>query len=544
MRVFTRYRAVRIALLFTLFFSCEEPEPYFNKKANPPEVKPLILDDLTEGQHVTGTLIIEFIPEIPITQIDMVSLSIDDQVQYGYGYPGPFVFQIDTKLLSEGEHTIVIGVHEKGQDLGLLNLANIPATMYTVTVYIDHQSPTPVVLQSVEWNNELNTPQLTWTKNNDLNFYAYIIHKEEFLSGIFVDTVYDQDVTTYLDFSHGEAIGISCTYRVIVWNRDQQEESNALPFSYPAIFPLTVDDNLGVYPPIESADGTELFTLTSEGVKAVSLTTNAVQRTYPMPFKYPKGFALSKDGARMFVLSSYSPEITVLNASTFEVLNTADIDGFDGKNIICGRPDRLYITTSSPFSGPLIILNADNLQIVGELAIEAPNGLLDISTDNAILYVADMNLTQYQSAKIYSIDISTDTPSIIYQKSASDEVRDIELSADDETLFVIHDYDYPADMNLFVDCWEAATLTSYRKLSVPDQAFTVSVNAQTLCVAYGKRYLNHWDQGGVLRYDISSGALLEEWKLKQAPYECLVHSGNQNLYVFGFNSWVIPLSGF
>lgn len=541
MRVCTRYRAVSIALLFTLFFSCEEPEPYFNKEANPPEVKPLILDDLIEGQHVTGTLIIEFIPETPISQIDMVSLSIDDQVQYGYGYPGPFVFQIDTKVWPEGEHTIMIGVHEKNQDLGLLNLAFIPSKMYTVTVYFDHQPPTPVVLQSVVWNNELNTPQLTWLKNNDLNFYAYIVQWE--INGNYHDSglIFDREVTTYAnpEVNNG-AIGFTGKFKVYTYNRDQSVMSNDITFTYPEIFPFSSDPATNAKRPIESIDGDELYTLNNDGVKAFSLTSNTLLRSHDMLYKQPTGFALSKDGTKLYVIAGISPVITVLDASTFEVLKTADPVGFSGyftNDVICGRPDRLYISTG--LTPGLKIMDASTLELVGEFPVR---GIMDISSDNNTLFVAN---TDINHAWVYSIDVTTDTPAKLQQQSASDVVRDIQLSADDQTLFVIHDYDYRFDNqtsgNKFVDYWNASTLISYNKLDIPYQPFSMWLDEGAIYIPYGNRNLNYREPGGILKYSLSSGSLLKEWKFVEAPYACMIGQGN--LYAFGLKTWIVPHSG-
>jgi DNA-binding beta-propeller fold protein YncE len=530
-------------ILASLFFSCEEPELYYNRQAAPPEEYPLDIQEIKEGQYLAGFVNICYQPEIPVSEIYAVLLFVDGvSVTSAVSGVPCYSLMLDTKQWPEGDHEISIGILEQNPpDLGLLNLVGAPSIIYTASVVFDQTPPTPVLLESVEWDEDAQAPRLTWQENEDLNFYAYIVYKDEFMSSGFVDTLYDQSVTSSIDYSHDEMIGISCQYKVIVWNRDQLVESNGITFKYPESFPLAVDQLLGVVPPIESADGSELFTLTTEGVTAVSLSTNIVARTYPMT-TYPTGFALSKDGTKLYVLSSYSPKITVLNASTFEVISTAETDGFNGKNIICGRANRLYISTSWPFSGPLKILDAISLTEVGSLDIEAPDGIMAISSDNNTLYIADPSTAIYQPAKVYSIDISTDNPAIIHQRSASDEVRAIELSADDETLFVIHDYDYPAEMNLFVDCWDASTLVSDYTLAVPNQAFEMSINAQTLCVIYGDRYLNNWNPGGVYQYEISTGQLIHDWKLKQAPYECFIDSGNQNLYVFGINSWVISLN--
>jgi hypothetical protein len=532
------YGAGLLFLGVTFLFACEEPEPYFNSVAKPPEIKPLTLEGLTEGQHITGTFLIEFIPEIPLSEIEMVSLWVDDVMQYGYNYPGPFEFQLDTKQWPQGEHTISIGLNEKNPpDIGLLNLAFVPSKMYSITVYFDHQPPTPVVLQSVVWNHELNTPQVNWQKNVDPNFYAYIVQWT--MNGYYHDSglIFDRDVTTYTnpEMNNG-VIGFTSTFRVWTYNRDQSVVSNEIDFTFPEILPYASDPATGAKQPIKSKDGNELYTLDNSGVKAFSLSNNTLVRNFSMEYKNPKGFALSKDGTKLYVVAAYSPMITILEASTFEVIKTADPDGFAGYtafDIVCGRPDRLYISTYLP--NGLKIFDAATLEQVGEYYTR---GKLAISSDNNTLFVANSDLNP---ATIYSVDITTDSPVELHHQEASDVVRDIKLSADDQTLFVIHDTDYPEPGNQFIDYWNASSLASYKKLGLPNQPFSLWLDEETISIAYGNRHLNYFEPGGILQYHITSGVLLNEWKFMQAPYTCLI--GHDHLYAFGLKTWIVPING-
>jgi len=536
LKTLSRYNAGSLLLLFIFLSSCEEPEPYYNKEARPPEVKQLTITGLTEGQHVTGTLNIQFIPEIQPSEVDVVSLWVDEVLQYGYS-TAPFEFSLNTKLWPEGEHTIMFGVYEKQPpDLGLLNLALVPSMMYTITVYFDHQPPTPVVLQSVVWNNDAGAPQLIWQKNLDPNFYAYyIIHERNgyYENGEFI---YDRNITTYNDNAFDGAMGFTCSYQVAVYNRDQTVISNAITLTYPEIFPFASDPSTNAKRPIKSNDGTELYTLNFEGVKAYSLTSNTLLKSHDMLYKQPTGFALSKDGSKLYVIAGLSPVITVLDASTFEVLNTADPAGFSGyftNDVVCGRPDRIYVSTD--LTPGLKILDTNTLNIVGEYPAR---GIMDISSDNNTLFVANSDLNP---AMVFSVDITTDSPVELHQQSASDVVRDIELSADGQTLFAIHDNDYPTDGNQFVDYWNASTLISYKKLYIPYQPFSMWLDEGTICIPYGNRNLNYFEPGGILQYSISSGSLLNEWKFVQAPYACLIGQGS--LYAFGLKTWIVPFDG-
>jgi DNA-binding beta-propeller fold protein YncE len=523
--------------------TCEEPEPYFNKRATPPEEYTLDILDIHDGQHLAGMVSFCYTPTLPVADISDVALFVDEQLVYATSgsVGGCYPLSLNTYDWPEGNHVVTIGIFRKQPpDHGLLNLAGVPSINYTASVVFDQTSPSPVTLESVTRNPETGKPILSWTGNDDLNFFGYIVYKEEYGSGVFLDTLYDQHTTSFADASHGEYLGIRCAYKVIVWNRASLAESNAVEFVYPSPVPITTDDQLGICAPIGSYDDTELFVLNSEGVRAIAKATNMVTRSFPMAGKYPQGFALSNDGTKLYVVSSYNPGLIVLDAATFDIIASADVEGFTGKNLVCGRADRLYVTTSWP--GTLHILDAVSLDVVKVAGLQAPGGLLAISSDNNTLFVADPGHDPYQPATVYALDVTTDDPEILVQRTASDEIRDMELSADDETLFVIHDWDYPANMNPYVDCWSSTTFASNKQLSVPDQAFSLSVNAQTLCVVYGERYLNHWNPGGIMQYDLSSGSLLHEWKWKQAPYDCYVDANNTRVYALGSYSWVINLN--
>lgn len=65
-----------------LLLMCQEPEPFYNKIAVPPEEYPLEADGIREGQHLTGLVSFCFTPEIPASRISFVTVSVDDQMIY------------------------------------------------------------------------------------------------------------------------------------------------------------------------------------------------------------------------------------------------------------------------------------------------------------------------------------------------------------------------------------------------------------------------------------------------------------------------------
>lgn len=521
--------------------ACEDPEPYYNKEAAPPEEHSWVVSGITEGQHLAGTVQLTFEPDFPVDEIAYVELMVDEQAVYGISTP-PFEFLVDTRQWPDGGHDLTIGVHEiNPPDMGLLNLANIPSKMYTTSVYFDQTPPTPVVIESVLWNEAMQTPEVTWQKNNDANFYSYTI--QWIVNGYYYDSgpIYDQNVTSYANPAlNNGAIGFDCSYRVFVYNRDQTAVTDWISFSYPESL-QPIDVSIGGKRPILSKSGNELFTLDNDGVKAFSLVTNTVVRSYDMSYKYPMGFALSKDGTKLYVLASNPSFIVVLNASDFEVIQSTELE-FTGMNIICGRPDRLYVSTYSPYDGPLKILDAFTLSVVGSLDIGAPNGLLEISPDNNILYIADPSYAQYTDASVSAVDVSTDEPEILYQRAGfANKVRDIKISDDGATLFVVHDYDWPTPSNKFVDCWNANTLLSYKNLPVPDLPFNITVQGSSLFAAYGVGEYNHYDPGGIIQYETTGGTVMKDWKFMRAPYACEKAGAYNRLYVFGDKTWIVPL---
>ncbi|MBX2957957.1 MAG: hypothetical protein KF846_17455 [Cyclobacteriaceae bacterium] len=540
MNILSRYGVVYSFLFLGLVLSCEEPEPYFNHNAKPPEIKPLNFAQLTEGQHVTGTIFITFTPDVPQSNIQMVSLWVDEEMVYAYSGSLPYHFEVNTLPMSEGEHSLGIGVHlVNPPDLGLLSLAMVPPILYTIDVYVDHAPPTPVVLQLVEWDNNQKAPKLTWQKNTDANFYTYQVLRE--INGMFSysELILNQETTSFIDSYFEDVVGIECKYTVLVNNRSQTVASNQLTFSYPERFPDTYDLSFGIIRPLYSPSTKELLILQPHGLKAYKLDNLTQVRSYPLDYKYAKAFALNQDGTRLYIVSTYSPKLLVLNVADFAIIASAETD-FTGSNIVCGRPDRLYISTSWP--GTLKVVDANTLVEIRELDIEAAGGLLAISPDNNTLYAADPNPNLYSKAKVYRITISTDDLEVLQMKQSSDQIRDLQLSEDGETLFVIHDNDYPDPLNKFVDCWNVSNLISYKTLPVPDQPFSLTAKGDDVYAIYGQRYENHFDIGGLHRYHYQNGELTGSWKFMQAPHFCVVPDGSDFMYTFGFHNWIVALN--
>lgn len=527
------------SLVAILVASCMSDDVFFNHDAGPPEVQLLTVDHLKQGQHVDGTLSFTFSPESNSSVIGVVVFV--DSVVVQELYNSPYQIEINTRQWPEGNHHIDIGlVKAKSPEIGMLSLIGFPYKLYVIDLVFDRTPPTAVTLLKAEWDDNIHSPVLTWTKNNDPNFYAYIIYRQDKSTIYEAGRVYNQDQLSMADTWNDGAIGFTFTYYVEVSNRFQSLKSNQITLSYPDLINAAPESLISFIHPIISKNRPEFYVLEPNGVKALSTVTNQITRSYPMDFKYPLSFALSKDESKLYVVSTYSPKLTVLSAATFDVIYTTDLN-FNASSIICGRGDRLYLSTSWPFDGPVKIVDSSNGNEIGDVGIHAPNGLLAISSDNNTLYVANTSANLYQEAQIYKVDITTDNPQTLLTKNASDWVRGIQLSEDDQKLFVLHDIDYPAPLNNFVDCWDATSMTSVKKFYVANQAFDFSANATSIFIISGERTLQYGPPGEVYEYEISTNQVLNTWNFLHAPKIVQASPGKTVLYVYGDSFWRLNL---
>jgi hypothetical protein len=538
--IIVRNRNVFYASLVAIIVnSCISDDVFFNHEAGPPEEQILNVDHLKQGQHVDGMLSFTFSPESNSSIMGVVVFV--DSVVVQQLYNSPYHIEINTRQWPEGSHRIDIGlVKEKAPEIGMLSLIGFPYKLYTIDLVFDRTPPTGVTLLKAEWDDTMHSPVLTWTKNNDPNFYAYIIYRQDKSTIYEAGRVYNQDQLSMADTWNNGAIGFTVTYYIEVSNRFQSLQSNPIILSYPSQINAAPESLSSFIHPIISKTRPELYVLETHAVKALSTLSNQVTRSYPMDFKYPVSFAISQDESKLYVVSTYSPKLTVLDASTFDVIYTTDFN-FNASSIVCGREDRLYLSTSWPFEGPVKIVDANNGNEIGDVGIHAPNGLLAISSDNNTLYVANPSANLYQDAQIYKVNITTDNPQTLLTKNASDWVRGIQLSEDDQKLFVLHDVDYPAPLNNFVDCWDVSSLTSIKKYYVPNQAFDFSVNATSIFIISGERTLQYFPPGEVYEYAISTNQVINTWKFIHAPKLVQASADNTVLYVYGDSFWRLNL---
>jgi hypothetical protein len=105
----------------------------------------------------------------------------------------------------------------------------------------------------------------------------------------------------------------------------------------------------------------------------------------------------------------------------------------------------------------------------------------------------------------------------------------------------VHDNDYPAPPNNFVDIWDAANLASLTQINTPDRVYDFIATSSSIFISYGIPGGRYFQAGRVIQYDIPSLAALASWDFVQVPQAAQASRDNHYLYAFGFESWIIPL---
>ena len=475
--------------------SCDLNDPtnrFLDSSAQEPRVVLLDSVGIRSGQHLAGTVMLEVPPISLNSPITSVSLIVDDSLQQRAFSP-PYTFQLDTRLQNQGEHLLSIAVTETNPQIGLLGATGFPSFIFSANVVFDQAPPSPVTLQSVVWEN--GHPRLSWTRNNDLNFYAYALTEESNWSGENqIATITDQSTTTYVDTTIPMFYGIKSTYHTDVSNRNSIVPSNGVDIRFGDTLPAAASPGPR---PIMNAAGTELYTLSpypNDIITAMSTTDRTILRTRPMSSF--SCFALSRDGSQIYVVSFSSNTFTILNAATFGVVRTSTLPfnvGTTG-SIVAGRPNRVYMTSGSFATGNVKVIDANTGVVVREITTQAPDGLLAISPDNNNLYIAS-------GTSVYNVDVTTDSVRIITQRTASSPVRSMQLGSDGTRLYLGHVYAAPSN---YVDVWTADSLASITQITVPDQLWDFFVTSSSVYLSESITGGRYFLSGRVVQYDVAS----------------------------------------
>lgn len=541
---------VRINILQFLLFSSFSPfllscdliapsDRFFNENAQPPKVEPLDISEIKPGQHLAGKVLFNVNLESVNSPIARVDLFVDSTLVFSAFNP-PYTLELDTEVWSEGEHLIAVGVIETRPNIGLLAVVDFPSLIFSANVVFDQTPPTAVTLQSVIWEN--GHPRLSWTKNNNLNFYAYIISKDANfgpfpppLDGAGIDTIYDSSTTTYLDTSTSQFYEISSDYQVNVSNRAEVAPSNIINIRFGETIAVNGDQ---IARPIISPIREEVYFLESypsNTLKAVSTVSNTVVRSRQFNFPFPKTFALSKDGSKLFIVSFNSDSLSVIDPTTFNIIMTASSSVRGASSMVIGRPNRLYMTTIIQTGGWVKIIDTNTGAEIGEILIDATDGILTISPDNNTLYVA-------RETSVYKVDVSTDNAQVISQQTASHNVRSLQLSSDGTKIYLGHVFGPPSN---FVDIWDSETLTSIGRVTAPEQLFDFFVTSTHIYLSESRDLPEgrYFLPGRVVQYNIESLNPQKFWEFVIVPRMIVTAGNSQFLYARGVEPWVVvPLN--
>ncbi len=203
--------------------------------------------------------------------------------------------------------------------------------------------------------------------------------------------------------------------------------------------------------------------------------------------------------------------------------------------MVIGRPNRLYMTTIIQTGGWVKIIDTNTGAEIGEILIDATDGILTISPDNNTLYVA-------RETSVYKVDVSTDNAQVISQQTASHNVRSLQLSSDGTKIYLGHVFGPPSN---FVDIWDSETLTSIGRVTAPEQLFDFFVTSTHIYLSESRDLPEgrYFLPGRVVQYNIESLNPQKFWEFVIVPRMIVTAGNSQFLYARGVEPWVVvPLN--
>jgi len=522
-----------------LILSCDLNEPtdrFLDSSVQEPRVESLDSMGIRPGQHIAGMVVLDANVSSLSSPVTSVNLILDDSLIQRSFNP-PYTLQLDTRLRTQGEHQLTIAVTETDPRIGLLGITGFPTLLFSGSVVFDQTPPTAVALQSVVWEN--GYARLSWTRNNDLNFYAYIVSQESnWRPSGESGNILDPSRTTYIDSTAPQLYGINLTYRTKVFNRDITASSNAVGIRFgDTLSSSVISNSIPGQRPIMNPALNEMYLLPAAPngiIRAVSVLNHNLLRTRSIVFA--ANFALSGDGSTIYVVSYNSSALTVLEAATFNLVRTSTLSfpvSLAG-SIVSGRPNRLYMTSGSFAGGRVKVVDANTGSLVTETSEQAPDGLLAISPDNNTLYVAS-------GTSVYRVDVTTDSVRVVAQRTALYSVQSLQLSPDGSRLYLGHVYAAPSN---YVDVWSSDTLGPITRITAGEQLFDFYVTSSSVYLSESRSSLGgtYFLPGRVVQY--SAGSLTPQafWDFVQVPRIIVTSSSQQFLYAFGSPPLIVPVN--
>jgi len=425
----------------------------------------------------------------------------------------------------------------------------------SITMIPDPNKPlTPVVLNSVTFDNTTKSALISWTKSTDDNFYAYIVtrhvdnptstwngNKEE------VIRIYDRNITSVHDPKNQGTIGFGYSYNVEVSNNNSSVTSNYITLHYPAAIELPDKIGINIWSqPLNSQSHDELYFLDDgsywghlSSLKAFSTQSNTIVQSFDFNmFLVFSDFAISNDDSKIYC--TLEDSLFVINASDFSLNKTMHL-GLFVSSMAYGRDGRLYVNVVSPAPQKgFKVLDAETGAVLGEL-----NRVLEhfiVSEDRHTVYGIGPTFDAYGFptgiTRLTRVNVSSDTPDIVTEKEVGSIFYGLQLSPDQQRLYIgyTNSSTYGNEM---IEVLDPESLTHVATSNHPRMNSFIATDTYFLTTNSDSNGAYNF----IKRISINDNVLLDSWQLLPASrQEVQITKTGERLYVFGPRSWLINLN--
>ena len=174
-----RYFLILLSLI--VFYSCNN---YDGIDINKPSA---YISSPNNGDFISDTLIVTAIASDDVG-INYLELWINQENTNLKDYDPPYEFIVDTRSLTDIEEGSTIELSVKAFDTS----ENESTLSSPVEIFLDNETPTPVILNPII--NEGGILQFSWSRCNDLDFYAYVVMMNN-IHFSFIDTIFTSNDT-------------------------------------------------------------------------------------------------------------------------------------------------------------------------------------------------------------------------------------------------------------------------------------------------------------------------------------------------------------
>ena len=206
---------LHIIILLTIILhslSCNyftEPEPFVNKNLTAEQKETLGLLNYQSGDTVTGSIIVELQPKVPLSEINYVTV-LNDSTTFPKISQPPFKFDVDTRWWLNGKHELSVGLYKKNYNIGLLGVINEPSIRYSITLTFRHQPFVPDVYgeRSIHYYSNIHYEDVNirWHQNMIGDVRYYIVQILESASVVFSDTIHSALTNKYIKRIYDSAL--------------------------------------------------------------------------------------------------------------------------------------------------------------------------------------------------------------------------------------------------------------------------------------------------------------------------------------------------